>query len=195
IPLVLVLLGLILRATSIEYRGKGDTDRWRSNWTLAMSLGSFVAAFGVGAALAITTTGLPLNANGDRVGGAFAWLTWEGDVEGREERRVPHREGGEGRAARREQPHLVAVPDGSDGVEEHPAFLFAPRQQVHVHAHAEIEALEEEVSGPEHGDENKPDCWKQVHRYPSVPPHLLCGAPETCSGRSEERRVGKESRS
>ena len=77
IPLVLVLLGLILRATSIEYRGKGDTDRWRSNWTLAMSLGSFVAAFGVGAALAITTTGLPLNANGDRVGGAFAWLTWE----------------------------------------------------------------------------------------------------------------------
>ena len=33
-----------------------------------------MSAFGVGAALALTTTGLPLNANGDRVGGAFAWF-------------------------------------------------------------------------------------------------------------------------
>ena len=38
-------------------------------------LGSFVAAFGVGAALALTTTGLPLNANGDREGGPFAWFS------------------------------------------------------------------------------------------------------------------------
>ncbi|MBD7993808.1 cytochrome d ubiquinol oxidase subunit II [Arthrobacter sp. Sa2CUA1] len=75
VPLVLVLLGLIFRAVSIEYRGKHDSDRWRSRWDWAMSLGSFVSAFGVGAALALTSTGLPLNANGDRVGGAFAWLT------------------------------------------------------------------------------------------------------------------------
>ena len=74
IPLVLVLLGLIFRAVSIEYRGKHNSDRWRSNWDWAMALGSFVSAFGVGAALALTTTGLPLNANGDRVGGAFVWL-------------------------------------------------------------------------------------------------------------------------
>ncbi|MFZ3452412.1 cytochrome d ubiquinol oxidase subunit II [Arthrobacter sp. 7Tela_A1] len=75
IPLTLVLLGLIFRAVSIEYRGKHDSDSWRNRWDWAMALGSFVSAFGVGAALALTSTGLPLNENGDRVGGAFAWLT------------------------------------------------------------------------------------------------------------------------
>ncbi len=75
LPLVLVLLGLIFRAVGIEYRGKGHTQRWTSFWTWAVGLGSFVSAFGVGAALALTTTGLPINENGDRVGGAFAWLT------------------------------------------------------------------------------------------------------------------------
>src|SRR6195952_1574342 len=75
LPLVLVLLGLIFRAVAFEYRGKIDDVRWRARWDWAIALGSFVSAFGVGAALALTTTGLPLNANGDRVGGAFAWAT------------------------------------------------------------------------------------------------------------------------
>ncbi len=74
IPLVLVLIGLIFRAVAIEYRGKGRTPRWAAFWTWAIGLGSFVAAFGIGAALALTTTGLPLDANGDIVGGGFAWL-------------------------------------------------------------------------------------------------------------------------
>ena len=75
LPLVLVLMGLIFRAVSIEYRGKHDSDSWRNRWDWGLALGSLVAAFGVGAALGLTTTGLPLNENGDRVGGAFAWLT------------------------------------------------------------------------------------------------------------------------
>jgi len=75
IPLTLTLLGLIFRAVAIEYRGKGSTDRWRRMWDRALGIGSFVAAFGVGAMLALTTTGLPIDANGDRVGGPFAWLT------------------------------------------------------------------------------------------------------------------------
>jgi cytochrome bd ubiquinol oxidase subunit II len=74
LPLVLVLLGLIFRAVAFEYRGKMDSDRWRNRWDWAIALGSFVSAFGVGAALALTTTGLPLNDNGDRVGGPFAWF-------------------------------------------------------------------------------------------------------------------------
>ncbi|MDP5225840.1 MULTISPECIES: cytochrome d ubiquinol oxidase subunit II [Arthrobacter] len=75
LPLTLVLLGLIFRAVAFEYRGKINTDRWRNAWDWAIVLGSFVAAFGIGAALALSTTGLPLNANGDRVGGPFAWFT------------------------------------------------------------------------------------------------------------------------
>ncbi|GAB3619282.1 cytochrome d ubiquinol oxidase subunit II [Glutamicibacter endophyticus] len=74
IPLVLVLLALIFRAVAFEYRGKATTLVTRRLWDLALGLGSLVAAFGVGAMLALTTTGLPLDANGDRVGGAFAWL-------------------------------------------------------------------------------------------------------------------------
>lgn len=75
IPLVFVLLALIFRAVAFEYRGKIHSDRWRKTWDWAIALGSFVAAFGVGAMLALTTTGLPLNENGDRVGGPFAWFT------------------------------------------------------------------------------------------------------------------------
>lgn len=75
IPLVVVLLGLIFRAVAIEYRGKSHTQRWTGFWDWAIGLGSFVVAFGVGAALALTTTGLPIDQNGDRVGGPFVWFT------------------------------------------------------------------------------------------------------------------------
>ena len=75
LPMLVMLFGLILRAVSIEYRGKVHSDRWRRWVDRALGGGSFLVAFGLGAALALTTTGLPLNANGDRVGGAFAWFT------------------------------------------------------------------------------------------------------------------------
>ncbi|CAO1649074.1 cytochrome d ubiquinol oxidase subunit II [Salinibacterium sp. NYA9b] len=75
IPLTIVLVSLIFRAVAIEYRGKGSTDKWRMWWDRALGLGSLGSAFGIGAALALTTTGLPIDANGDRVGGAFAWFT------------------------------------------------------------------------------------------------------------------------
>nr|WP_309130364.1 cytochrome d ubiquinol oxidase subunit II [Brevibacterium sp.] len=76
VPLTLCLLALIFRAVAIEYRGKGHTPAWRSFWTWAMALGSLGIAFFVGALLAITSTGLPLNEYGDMVGGAFAWIGW-----------------------------------------------------------------------------------------------------------------------
>ncbi|WPU10972.1 cytochrome d ubiquinol oxidase subunit II [Pseudarthrobacter oxydans] len=75
LPLLVVLVALIFRAVAFEYRGKVDTDEWRARWDWAIALGSFFAAFGVGAALALTTTGLPLNANGDREGGPLAWFS------------------------------------------------------------------------------------------------------------------------
>ena len=75
IPLTLILLALILRAVSIEYRGKLTGPRWEARWNAIMSVSSFFIAFLIGAALAITTTGLPLNDHADRVGGPFAWLT------------------------------------------------------------------------------------------------------------------------
>lgn len=76
IPLTVVLVALIFRAVAIEYRGKASTAATVKLWDAALGYGSLVAAFGVGAMLALTTLGLPLNENGDRVGGAFAWLSW-----------------------------------------------------------------------------------------------------------------------
>ncbi|UVJ41101.1 cytochrome d ubiquinol oxidase subunit II [Arthrobacter sp. CJ23] len=75
LPLLCVLVALIFRAVAFEYRGKVDSARWRTGWDWAIAVGSFVAAFGIGAALALTTTGLPLDANGDRSGGPFAWFS------------------------------------------------------------------------------------------------------------------------
>lgn len=74
LPLIFVLLGLIFRAVAFEYRGKVASPRWQNTWDWAILLGSATSAFGIGATLALTSTGLPLNANGDRVGGAFAWF-------------------------------------------------------------------------------------------------------------------------
>lgn len=75
IPLTITLLALIARAVSIEYRGKMPDARWATAWTWTLGVGSLVVAFCIGAALAITSTGLPIDANGDRVGHPFVWLT------------------------------------------------------------------------------------------------------------------------
>ncbi|WP_347754319.1 cytochrome d ubiquinol oxidase subunit II [Agrococcus sp. ProA11] len=75
LPLTIALFGLIIRAVSIEWRGKVHTERWRALWTAGIGIGSLVAAFCVGAMLGLTSLGLPIDANGDRVGGPFVWLT------------------------------------------------------------------------------------------------------------------------
>ena len=74
IPLTFALLALILRAVSIEYRGKSQSHTARNIWDWCMAGGSFVAAFSIGAVLASTSTGLPLDSFGDRVGGPFVWF-------------------------------------------------------------------------------------------------------------------------
>ncbi|WP_417564532.1 cytochrome d ubiquinol oxidase subunit II [Microbacterium sp.] len=75
VPLTIALVGLIVRAVGIEFRGKVASERWTAFWTRMIGIGSLVVAFCIGAALALTSTGLPIDANGDRVGGPFVWLT------------------------------------------------------------------------------------------------------------------------
>lgn len=75
LPLTIALVGLILRAVAIEWRGKVHTERWIRAWTVGIGAGSLIAAFCIGAMLALTSLGLPIDGNGDRVGGPFVWLT------------------------------------------------------------------------------------------------------------------------
>jgi cytochrome bd ubiquinol oxidase subunit II len=77
LPFLLLLLGLIVRAVAIEFAGKVADARWRRFWDTAMGVGSFVVALCIGAALSLTTTGLPIDANGDRIGGPFVWVSWQ----------------------------------------------------------------------------------------------------------------------
>ena len=76
LPFVLVLLGLIVRAVAFEWRHSHSTEQWDATWTRVITAGSLVAALGIGAALGATTLGLPIDADGHRVGGAFAGLGW-----------------------------------------------------------------------------------------------------------------------
>jgi cytochrome d ubiquinol oxidase subunit II len=76
LPFVLVLFGLIIRAVAFEWRHSHSTQQWDSTWTHVITAGSLIAALGIGAALGATTLGLPIDADGNRVGGAFAGVGW-----------------------------------------------------------------------------------------------------------------------
>lgn len=73
IPLTLILVALILRVVAIDYRGKRSDAQWVNTWNTILALSSFFIAFFIGALLAITTTGLPLNERGN-VTSVFAWV-------------------------------------------------------------------------------------------------------------------------
>ncbi|MFA6033830.1 MAG: cytochrome d ubiquinol oxidase subunit II [Myxococcota bacterium] len=74
LALVLLLLALILRAVSIEVRGKSDDPVWRSAWDTAFGAGSLVAALLFGVALGNIMCGIPLDGQGNYTGGFFDLL-------------------------------------------------------------------------------------------------------------------------
>jgi cytochrome d ubiquinol oxidase subunit II len=74
LALVLVLLGLIFRVVSIEFRSQLQDPGWRSRWDLAFSLGSVLPALLFGVALGNLVRGLPLDESGNYIGGFFALL-------------------------------------------------------------------------------------------------------------------------
>ncbi|OLT39035.1 cytochrome d ubiquinol oxidase subunit II [Saccharomonospora sp. CUA-673] len=77
LPLLFVLLALIGRGVAFEYRGKIDSERWRRSWDKVIVIGSIVPPVGVGFILASTILGLPLDADGNRVGTPFEAFRWD----------------------------------------------------------------------------------------------------------------------
>jgi cytochrome d ubiquinol oxidase subunit II len=77
LPLLAVLVGLIGRGVAFEYRGKVNSVRWRRNWDFVIVAGSWLPALGVGLLLSWNVLGLPIGADGNRVGGPFAAFQWE----------------------------------------------------------------------------------------------------------------------
>lgn len=64
IALMLVLAALIFRATSMEFRGKVDSLRWRSVWDIGFGISSTLLPILFGVALANVLRGLPLDKDG-----------------------------------------------------------------------------------------------------------------------------------
>jgi cytochrome d ubiquinol oxidase subunit II len=63
LPLFLLLLALIARGVSFEFRSKDASPRWRSMWDWAIFAGSLLASFLLGVAFANLAKGVPINAD------------------------------------------------------------------------------------------------------------------------------------
>jgi cytochrome d ubiquinol oxidase subunit II len=73
LPAVIMVVGLIFRAVSFEFRENAERKRI---WNITFGVGSFLAALGQGFALAAVFEGITVDAAGHFAGGPFDWLTW-----------------------------------------------------------------------------------------------------------------------
>ncbi|WP_448379716.1 cytochrome d ubiquinol oxidase subunit II [Gloeomargarita sp.] len=73
VPLVIMVVGLILRAVSFEFRENAER---KMVWNITFGVGSFIAALGQGFALGTVFEGIKVDAAGHFAGGIWDWLTW-----------------------------------------------------------------------------------------------------------------------
>lgn len=74
-PFMAILFGFMLRAASIEFRGKREGQGWANFWDFGFFFASFLLALMIGTVLGNLIKGLPLNDQGELVGGVMALLT------------------------------------------------------------------------------------------------------------------------
>jgi cytochrome d ubiquinol oxidase subunit II len=73
LPAVIMVVGLILRAVSFEFRENAEN---KLVWNVTFGVGSFLAALGQGFALGSVFEGITVDAAGHFAGGIWDWLTW-----------------------------------------------------------------------------------------------------------------------
>ncbi len=74
LALFLLLVGLIIRGISFEYRSKDAAPAWRSRFDWMIAIGSFLASVLLGAAFANLARGVPINADKMFTGNLFTLL-------------------------------------------------------------------------------------------------------------------------
>jgi cytochrome bd ubiquinol oxidase subunit II len=74
LALVLLLVALIARAVSFEFRSKVEAPAWRRLWDGAFAFGSFLPALLLGVALGNMVRGVPVDARGEFTGNFFTLL-------------------------------------------------------------------------------------------------------------------------
>jgi cytochrome d ubiquinol oxidase subunit II len=73
LPAVIMVVGLILRAVSFEFRENANR---KLIWNINFGVGSFLAALGQGFALGSVFEGITVDSSGHFAGGIWDWLTW-----------------------------------------------------------------------------------------------------------------------
>ena len=68
LAVLLLLVALIIRGVSFEFRGKVDQPGWRRLWSGTLTTGSLLAPLVLGIALGDLVAGLPIDANGEFTG-------------------------------------------------------------------------------------------------------------------------------
>lgn len=74
LALVLMLVALIVRGVSFEFRSKIQNPQWRSFWDWMLFIGSFIPALLWGVAVANLIRGVPIDSNMNYTGGFFNLL-------------------------------------------------------------------------------------------------------------------------
>ncbi|RYB92011.1 cytochrome d ubiquinol oxidase subunit II [Nocardioides oleivorans] len=74
LPLLLILVALIVRGLSFEYRHKRDDVRWKARWDLAIFWGSVVPSLLWGVAFANIAAGVPIDADKEFTGSMLTLL-------------------------------------------------------------------------------------------------------------------------
>lgn len=73
--LLLILVGLIIRGVSFEFRAKSPDHR-KPFWDKMMALGSFIAPFFLGVMFISMIKGMPIDAHGDMTAHFFDYFNW-----------------------------------------------------------------------------------------------------------------------
>jgi cytochrome d ubiquinol oxidase subunit II len=68
LALMLLLVALVLRAVSLEFRSKVEAPTWRAAWDAAFALGSFLPALLFGVAIGNVVRGVPISSDGEFAG-------------------------------------------------------------------------------------------------------------------------------
>lgn len=74
LALMLLLVALILRAVSLEFRSKVEAPAWRAAWDSAFAFGSFLPALLFGVAIGNILRGVPISGDGEFAGTFLALL-------------------------------------------------------------------------------------------------------------------------
>ena len=75
LALLLVLLALMARGVSFEFKDKSESPRWRTTWRWAMTLGCLLIPLLLGVGLGDLLNGLPIDSSHDYTGNFFGLLT------------------------------------------------------------------------------------------------------------------------